>query len=63
MDNVTFHEWIEKGIAENWVSAPYCETHDGCPPDDMEILDKLWNEYEGDHCWPVLTLRHGRSNE
>jgi hypothetical protein len=50
----TFDDWLEQGIANKWVSDPFCHTHDG-DPYMTEEEEKEWEE-GGDPCMYVLKL-------
>lgn len=50
---MTFDEWIKLGLANDWISPPMCETHDGIPM-TQEELDESWEG--GDPCVHVLRL-------
>ena len=47
-------EWIEIGIKNNWITKPFCSTHDG-DPYMTEEEEKEWEE-GGDPCCHVLKL-------
>lgn len=45
MGNVSVQEWIQQGIDAGFISAPYCEVHDGVPATAAEI--NVW-EIDGE---------------
>jgi hypothetical protein len=51
-----FGEWLAIGMKQNWVSEPFCETHDGGPHTDPE-LDEF--EEGGDPCIVHLRVWYG----
>ena len=50
---MTFDEWLEYGIKNNYCSQPVCETHDGIPLTDTEL--DLWDSGT-DPCATVVRL-------
>jgi hypothetical protein len=49
-----FYDWLEIGIANKWISEPFCYTHDG-DPYMTEEEEKEWEE-GGDPCAPVIRI-------
>jgi hypothetical protein len=52
---MNYREWLNFGIEQQWISEPYCATHDG----GYEFLNEAEREeYDagGDPCEPVLRL-------
>jgi hypothetical protein len=49
-----FNKWLATGIENNWVSEPFCHTHDG-DPYMTEEEEEQWEE-GGDPCMPVVKL-------
>jgi hypothetical protein len=52
---MSYREWLNFGIEQQWISEPYCATHDG----GYEFLNEAEREeYDagGDPCEPVLRL-------
>lgn len=54
MENSKFIAWLQEGIDEGWVSAPFCNTHNG-DPYMTEEEEQEW-ENGGDPCLHVLKL-------
>lgn len=48
-----FETWIIKGIEHGWVSDVVCETHDGLPWTDEEMLE--WED-GNDFCVPAVRV-------
>lgn len=50
-----FNEWLKIGLLNNWVSYPYCDTHD---PNltDAEMIDF---DEGNDPCVVVMRVWHG----
>lgn len=36
---MNFHDWLDIGVKNGWVSEPYCDTHDGGPFSEEEMSD------------------------
>jgi hypothetical protein len=49
-----FSEWVEVGIANNWITEPFCNTHDGDPYMTSEE-EQDWED-GGDPCLPVFKI-------
>ena len=54
MENSKFIAWLQEGIDEGWVSAPFCNTHNG-DPYMTEEEEQEW-ENGGDPCLFVVKL-------
>jgi hypothetical protein len=51
-----YHAWVKIGRENNWITDPFCMTHDGDPyMEDWE--EEEWN-YGGDPCCPVFKIRY-----
>lgn len=50
---MTWHEWLEVGVNNGWVSPVQCATHEGVPTTDDE--DEQYDEGD-DPCLPVLRV-------
>jgi len=50
---MTWHEWLQTGIDNGWVSPVQCATHEGVPTTDDE--DEQYDEGD-DPCLPVLRV-------
>ena len=49
-----FSDWIDIGIAQGWVTTPFCMTHEGDPfMTEQEAQD--WED-GGDPCCPVIKI-------
>lgn len=49
-----FSIWLQYGLLQNWITEPFCTTHDGDPfmtPEETQ----MWDE-GGDPCCHVLKL-------
>lgn len=51
-----FEDWLEYGVANGYITSPYCDTHDGIPVTPEE-LDK-WDEGD-DPCHHSVRLIAG----
>ena len=49
-----FNEWVRVGIENDWITAPFCSTHDGDPYMTPEE-EKEWEE-GGDPCCLVIKV-------
>ncbi len=47
-------DWLTVGIENNWISEPFCYTHDG-DPYMTEEEEQEWED-GGDPCCPVLKI-------
>ena len=56
---LTFSEWIQYGIDNDYCSREYCDTHDAYPHENRKMLDELWEYSDGDHCMTVVALNSG----
>ena len=56
---LTFDQWIQYGIDNEYCSREYCDTHDAYPNDNREMLNELWEYSGGDHCMTVVALNSG----
>ncbi len=54
---LTFEQWIQYGIDNDFCSRPYCDQHQRFPDEDRETIDELWQYSGGDHCMSVVQLR------
>lgn len=54
VDKAAVWEWLDIGIANGWVSDPFCYTHDG-DPYMTEEEEKEWED-GGDPCAPVIKI-------
>lgn len=57
MENINseeFYAWLQQGIDSNWITVPFCNTHDG----DPYMTDEEMQEWEdgGDPCMFVTKL-------
>lgn len=50
-----FQEWLNKGINNDWITEPFCNTHDGDPYMTQEE-EAEW-EAGGDPCQHVLRIK------
>ena len=50
---MSFDEWLQFGIENNYCSDQFCSTHDGFPLHESE--EKVWEE-GGDPCAHVVRL-------
>jgi hypothetical protein len=50
--DLDFTKWLQDGIDNNWISEPFCYTHDG-DPYMTEEEEKEWEE-GGDPCAHVV---------
>jgi len=50
-------EWLRRGIELGYCTPAFCMNHDGWAPGDGDYIQALWDEYEGDHCLPVVRLK------
>lgn len=57
---MTFDDWIEQGYAQGWVGPPVCETHDGTPMSEEELLEF---QEGGDPCIHILRLYEDKSSK
>lgn len=53
-DKMDFSEWLEYGIEKEWITEPFCSTHDVDPYMSEEDMQS-W-EGGGDPCCPVLKI-------
>ena len=53
-NQIRFHRWLQRGIAEGWCSNGFCSTH-GSPQDGGVDMDLYENPYE-DECIFVLAV-------
>lgn len=49
-----FEIWLENGISRNWITPPFCNTHDG-DPYMTEEEEQEWSD-GGDPCQVVLKV-------
>lgn len=54
MNEEEFEKWLAIGLENNWVSKPFCHTHDG-DPYMTEEEEKAWEE-GGDPCCFVIKM-------
>jgi hypothetical protein len=54
MSSGSFYAWLAEGIKNNWVTTPFCNTHDG-DPFMTEEEEQEW-EAGGDPCQHVLKI-------
>ena len=38
-DDIDFNQWIAFGMEKGWCGPPVCETHDGFPMSEQEVLE------------------------
>ena len=50
---LTFEDWLQTGIAEGWITEPFCHTHDGPPMTEAEVL--AWDN-DDDPCLYAVRL-------
>lgn len=50
-----FEDWLELGVEKNWVSKPFCNTHDGY----QYLTDEQEKEFDegGDPCVLVIQVK------
>jgi hypothetical protein len=51
---IDFDEWVEIGTTNNWITPPFCMTHDGDPYMNAEE-EQEWED-GGDPCCPVFKI-------
>ena len=50
--------WLQEGIDNGWCTGWYCANHDGAAYEDMDELDRLYDEFDGpDFCWPIVNIK------
>lgn len=54
VDSKEFGEWLQKGIENEWITNPFCNTHDVDPAMDEEE-QKQWEE-GFDPCQHVIRI-------
>lgn len=54
MATMNFDDWLDIGLAQGWVSQPFCYTHEG----DPFMTEEEAAEWEdgGDPCCPVIKI-------
>lgn len=52
---INFDEWLQLGVDNEWVSSPFCMTHDG-DPYMTEEEEKEWEEGGDPRCHVVKFL-------
>jgi hypothetical protein len=50
-----FGEWLQKGIDNEWITEPFCSTHDG-DPYMTEEEEQEWED-GGDPCCHVIKIK------
>lgn len=50
----TFESWLNFGVSQNWVSKPFCDTHDG-DPYLTEAEAMLWESGDSP-CFPIIKI-------
>jgi hypothetical protein len=54
MASIEFSDWLDIGLAQGWVTTPFCMTHEGDPfMTEEEAQD--WED-GGDPCCPVIKI-------
>lgn len=53
-DEARFIRWFNKGIRNKWITATYCETHEGPPFTEEEM--EMWENGEDPCCFSVRII-------
>ena len=54
---LTFQQWLEIGVKQNFCSPVYCENHDGVlGPDGDDFLDLVGKYGSRDFCWSIVHI-------